>query len=247
VTHTGRLDLLAAVAWGAAAALVVLVLPDAAALRVAFGVPLVLVVPGYALAAAVFAGDPPERAALVMWTIALSVAACILVTLALDVAGVRLTGVAFACALAGTTAAGAAAAALRRRGAAAPRLGRVPLRWAAVIAVAAAVFAGLFAALRQPLPNTAVPGYTQLSGLRSPDGGIRLKVTSAEQARARFRLSVTTGERTLRAVTLDLRPGQSWTGRAGSRSTTRARDVEVRLTRADAATDRAYRRLILRP
>jgi uncharacterized membrane protein len=246
-------DLLLALACSVGAVLVVLGAPDLAALRVVLGIPLVLAVPGYGLAVALFGERRPDGPSLVVWAISLSIAVTILAALVLDALGVALTAQALTLTLA-AIGGGAALAGWARRPsgtrrsvpAGAAALLRSP--WFAGTLAAAAVFALLLGALGEPATNPGVPGYTQLAAQREPGAGVRVAIQSAEQRTTRYRVRVRTPLRVLARRTISLRPGERWTRVIGRPAQLRASTVGVSLYRVGAHDPRGpYRRLQLRP
>lgn len=207
-------------------------------LRIAAGVPLVLVLPGYAVSRALFA-EGVDVGARVLWTLALSIALTILAALGLDAAGIPLTGLAFAAVAAEVTVIAGLVAVIRGARPAAPRP-RLDLLAAA--AVLTATFVALLVWLRDPDPNPHVPGFTGLSAVRA-DGALRVGVESSEPRPATYRLEVVAADGVIATRTLTLAPGERWTGTVGSRARLRARTVRVRL----AMDGEPYRNLILRP
>ena len=244
-------DLLGLAALTAACCAAVLAIPDVAAARVVLGVPFVLLVPGYALICALFGNALPEMPLRLLLALALSLALSIAAALALNAAGISLKSDSFVLALGALTVACAAFAAVRRAGSGTPSARasavRQPgtLRWGLSILVAALVFAGLVGALREPLPNRHVAGYSQLWALRAGPSLVNVGVRSAEQQSTRYRVEASASGRHLRSATVTLRPGQEWKGlvRTGA---PRIPIVDVRLYRL--SNPRAvYRRVLLRP
>jgi len=242
-------DLLGLAALAAACCAAVLAIPDVTAARIVLGVPFVLLAPGYALICALFGNALPEMPLRLLLALALSLATSIAVALVLNAASISLTSDSFVLALGAVTVACAGAAAIRRARSGLPPAPAVrqpgTLRWALSILVAALVFAGLVGALREPLPNRHVAGYSQLSALRAGPSLVSVRVKSAEQESTRYRVEALASGRRLRSVTLTLQPGQEWKGlvRTGG---PRIPIVEVSLYRL-SNPKAVYRRVVLRP
>jgi hypothetical protein len=244
-------DLLLALACSVAVTIAVLAAPDATLARVTLGIPLVLVVPGYAMTVALFGEHRPDGPALVVWALSLSIALTILSALALDALGVELTAAALTLTLAGIGAGAALVAGARRPAgtrrppaAAVVALARTP--WTAAVVAVAAVFAVLLVALREPTPNTAVPGYTQLAAQREP-GGVRVALQSAEQRPTRYRVRVVVARALVAERTATLAAGQRWSRVVARSAAARASTVSVAVYRAGVDRGGPYRRLQLRP
>jgi uncharacterized membrane protein len=249
------LDLLPVVLLGALTTLAVVAFPHVVALRATFGLPFLLLGPGYALMRALFARDRLEASMRVLLALALSIATIVLVSLALNAAQIALTARSLAVAVLITTAVACLVTAVRDRHLpetiplAPLRVPQAPSRvlrspWLWSVSTLIAVFAGLLVLLARPLPDGAFAGYTQLSALRSGAGGVRVEVQSAEHLRTTYRLDVTTAAGRSLSRTLTLAPGQQWkriidAGRPAEQT------VNIRLYRT-AAPAAVYRELTLR-
>jgi hypothetical protein len=242
------LDLLPVVLLGALTTLAVVAFPHLVALRATFGLPFLLLGPGYALMRALFARDRLEASMRVLLALALSIATIVLVGLALNAAQIALTARSLAVAVLIVTAVACVVAAVRDRdlretmSVTPARALRSPWLWS--VSTLIAVFAGLLVLLSRPLPDGAFAGYTQLSALRSGAGGVRVEVQSAEHLRTTYRLDVSTASGRSVSRTLTLAPGQQWeriidAGRPAEQT------VNIRLYRA-AAPGAVYRELTLR-
>lgn len=241
------LDLLAVVLVGGLATIALFTAPHVVALRATFGLPFLLLGPGYALMSALYAREPPEPAMRVLLTVALSVVAMVLVGLALNAARIALTGHALVIALLVVTAAACLVAAVRRRevpdtvAISASVTLRSPWLWSTSVLLA--VFVGLLLVLARPLPDRTYAGYTQLSGLRSGTN-VSVAVKSAEHVRTKYRLDVVTASGRVVARGFALAPGQQW-ARVIHTGPPPEQTVHIRLYRAAAPTT-VYREVILR-
>jgi uncharacterized membrane protein len=181
--------------------------------RAAAAVPLVLVLPGYALASAAFARfrlDPVER---VLLTGALSLAAAALVALCLDVTPWGLRRTSWAIALAVVTVAATLVAAARGHGGALPLRAIRPTRAQAALLCCGAVLAGgaVWLAAR-PLPASGREGYTALWLLPAPRSTtvVRVGLRSGELRSTAYRLSLRLGNRVVRTWRLRLPTSGRW-------------------------------------
>ncbi|HEX4034595.1 MAG TPA: DUF1616 domain-containing protein [Solirubrobacteraceae bacterium] len=189
------------------------VLPDAiGVLRLLIAGPLVLALPGYALAGAMLQPSElrgPERAAL---SVALSVVVTIFSALLLDAFGVKLTLWPWIAILAVVTLAAAAvgmrrghARALRRLNVG-PRTGEIAILATAVVLIGAAAAIG-FTPLSAPKGTDTT---TALSIL--PTHPVQIAVKSDQTRATRYTVSVSVAGRTVRRYgPFTLAPGQSWT------------------------------------
>jgi hypothetical protein len=188
-------------------------------LKAAGGLPLVLLCPGYALVAAIFAGrltSWPER---VLFSLGLSLAVAILGAAVLNWSPWGLqTGVWVGLFLGVTLAASLFAA--RRRTDNPERISarrshlRLPLEQWALLGMAGVVTIAAVTLVRMPQPVTGVLGYTILwmtPDTTSDAKGIRLGVSSSELTTKDYRLKVTTGGRLiLDWLDITLAPGEKW-------------------------------------
>lgn len=243
---------------GAAASL--LVFPAGgvlASLRAALALPLVLVLPGYAITAAAFATRPLERAATLLFSLGLSLAVAILGGFVLDWTPWGLQARSWAALLTATTlGAGAITLVRRRKGASAvPReVGRhagsrlrvgqaLPLGLAALVLVAA-VGVAIAGADRQP-----TAGFTQLWLLPAKGSDpevIRLGLHNSESTATGYRLQVLAAGLVIAEwPSIELQPLQTWEITTTlTADQTDARTVEAILYRAsDPGT--IYRRVQL--
>lgn len=181
--------------------------------RAAAAVPLVLVLPGYALASAAFGRrrlDPAER---VLLTAALSLAAAVLVALCLDVTPWGLHRRSWAVGLAALTVASALAAAIRRQDRPVRLRALGPTRAQAAVIGCGAVLVGVAIWLAaRPLPASGGDGYTALWLLPAPASPdvVRVGVWSGELEPTTYRVSLRLGTRVLRMWHLRLATSGRW-------------------------------------
>jgi uncharacterized membrane protein len=228
----------------------------ASVIRPSLAVPFTLLLPGFALSAALWPSGlgTAERAAL---SLGLSLALLALAAFALNLTPVGLTSVAWVALIGTISLAGLVAAALRTRHAGSSSQSRgLVLRgpgWhgGAMLAIAAlVVFAAVcvahFGAVLQPRP-----GFTMLWLLPDADNGdrtVRVGITNEEQVRTRYMLQlVADGKQVQSWPELALDAGQSWQviARLPPASSGTA-TIEALLYRLDRPGE-VYRRVQLRP
>lgn len=187
-------DLVVASVAAVAICAAILALSPSGLLRAALALPLVLVLPGFALMAALRPGAGIDASARLAMTLGLSLAAAVLVGLILNASGIGFGARAWAIALGAVTLAGCALATGRRRALdgtlvslARPSTTGVVFALAAVVAVAAVVASGDSAREQRRAAS-----FTQLSILPSPDGAgsYVIEVTSREPEGQRYVLGV---------------------------------------------------------
>jgi uncharacterized membrane protein len=240
-------DLLAVVLLGVLATLALFAAPHAVAIRAALGLPFLLLGPGYALMSALYARERPGAWMSLTLTLALSVAAMVLVGLTLNAARIPLTGRALAVALLVVVSAASLVAAVRRGAGSRTvtirpsRALRSPWLWSTTMLVA--VFAGLVVVLARPLPDHTFAGYTQLSAVRSGKA-VSVTVKSAEHDRTGYELEVKTAPGRAMARAFTLAPGRQWTQLVDT-GTPQAQIIQIRLY-SSVAPSTVYRELTLR-
>jgi len=207
-----NLDLLIAVVVAAASVAVILYVPSVP-LRTAFALPLLFVLPGFTLSAALFPGGRLDLGRRLLLPVGLSLSTGVLGALVLDVTfGLHRSS--WAVLLGAVTGGGAAVAATRRIGLAGPGPGsRLPRRLdVALVGIALAVVAGSMVFARTPLAASNVQGYTALSILpvHGHTRAVRLEVSSSELRTASYRLKLHVGPRLIAARRLTLAPGSKW-------------------------------------
>jgi hypothetical protein len=182
--------------------------------RVAFAIPLLFVLPGYALAAALFDQARLATAPRFLLGLGLSIAAAILTALFLDVTRIGLGTGSWAMSLALVTVAAAGAGALRPETAAPPRrlLPRVRGRDALLVVGALAVTVTAVVVGRTPVEAKNAQGFTSL-WVRPALGAahaVRLGVQSSELQVSSYRLVLRRGSTVLLRRDLRLEPGDRW-------------------------------------
>jgi uncharacterized membrane protein len=205
-------DLVIAIVLAAVAGAVV-VSPAPVAVRVIFSLPLLLVLPGYAVATAIFGAARLGRAQWVLLSVGLSLVTGILLALLLYLA-FDLRGGAWSLALFLVVLLGSGIAAVRRGGQTEDRpparLPRVRVRDALLLFLAAAAVASAVAFARTPLPAKHVQGYTALWLLPGAERTVRVGITSGELRPAAYRLRLRLGTRLAYERSVSLEPGQRW-------------------------------------
>jgi uncharacterized membrane protein len=208
-----RADLVAVTVCSAAAALTVWLVPDLTIVRIALALALVLVLPGYALTAAVFPSRSLGLTERLLLMVALSLIAAILGSLVLDGVGIALDARSWVTLLASVTIA-AAVAAMFRAGGIEPRSRtiswiRPSMVQIAALTVAALVLVGAIALARTPLRAKHVAGYTAFWLVRS-GGDLALGVRSGEQNAATYRVEVRFRDHGTKQWSFRLTPGTTW-------------------------------------
>jgi uncharacterized membrane protein len=251
-------DLFAVVAITLVAAVLALLVPPGTVLIRILTLPLVLVLPGYALTAAMFPNRSIGVAERLVFSLGLSLAIVILGGLALNWTPFAFRTSSWAVLLAGITLSASAVALVRRRGqsVSAPgwlRVGNIgfTLRQGLLLGLAAAIVCGAIAvsiigAERQPRP-----GFTQLWILpaagANAKNAVRLGVSNMEGAAMEYHLAVNMDGKVLKEwPAIDLNPNEKWeatlvlppTGPAG------VARVEADLYRVEAPTT-IYRHVVL--
>jgi uncharacterized membrane protein len=239
------------------AVLALLVPPDIMLIRI-LTLPLVLVLPGYALTSSLFPRrvfGVPER---LVFSLGLSLAVVILGGLALNLTPVGLRASSWSVLLSGITLAASAVALVRRRGqsTSAPgwlRAGNFSFTFRqglllglAAVIVCGAVAVSIIGALRQ-----SYPGFTQLwilpAGGAIAENAVRLGVSNMESTAMEYRLAVNVDGKVVKEwPSIDLNPNEKWeatlvlppTGSAG------VARVEADLYRVEASTT-IYRHVVL--
>lgn len=211
-----NLDLAVAAVVAAASAVIVVRFSLPVAVRIAFVLPLVLVLPGYALARALLSGRELEGSLRLLLSLGLSLSLAIVTGLVLDVSTIGLDTRSWAVSLAAETWSLCVVAGPRWRrrndvDEAAPSTPSWRLRGRDVVlfAVAACIFSGAVAFARTPLPAPNVHGYTALWLLPGPAGhrsDFRIGVKSGELKRVSYRLVVRVGTRVVVQRRFQLEP-----------------------------------------
>ena len=169
-------------------------------LRIAAGLPLCLLLPGYALAAAIFARNSMHPAPMLLLGVALSLSTLVIGSLFLDATPWGLRTGTWAGWLVGVTLAGCILAARRRRRSPPVRRRRTatrirPADGALLVGAAVAAIAAVTVAWT-PFPAKDVAGYTRLWVLpldRPGAAGVRVGVGSEEQDTTAYQLELRIG------------------------------------------------------
>jgi uncharacterized membrane protein len=243
-------DLVVVVALAAFSVLLAALPVGAVPARVALGALLVLVLPGYALSAALFGPAALSRSERILLSIGLSLALAVFAGLLLNLTPVGLTPLSWAVLLFAIVVGGCAVA--WRRLMISPAPDPKPFVMPSVmgpqlalfgVAVVVAVIAMWVAQL--PVPQQPEQGYTFLWGLPQEDPErFRLGVQNMEAAPTDYTLRVQMGERTLHEYTLELQRSQVWEGYVQV-PVTGDEDVNALLFRGDGL-DAPYRQVVLR-
>lgn len=223
--------------------------------RTPFALALLLILPGYAVVAALFV--QLDTAARIVLSVGTSIAVAVLGGLALDLTPWGLQLRSWTVLLTAVTVVGAVVAGVRRKPATAgvPRLPRPRLGDVLIVALTGALVAGAVALARTPLAAKHVAGYTVLWIQPATPGHLRsvvVGVKSSELRSERYRLELRVGGRAAVTRVLELRPGQQWqavfpTAAASSPAGATAEagtTVSARLYRADDPRA-VYRRVML--
>lgn len=247
----GHRDLVVATATAALCALVALIAPPEG-VRLVAAAPLCVLLPGYAITAAVFAPAPLGRSQVLLFSVGLSLTTLATGGLVLHLLPGGVRGASWATLLFGVVFAGCAIAARRRpkpRRASLPRqTPRLrPTHGALLLGAVLCTIAAL-ALSWSPLPAENVVGYTQLWMLPAPGSegaGVRIGVGSAERRSLAYRLEVRQQDGGAPVSSrLVLEPGQKSVRVVGVRG--RSPGVPVRVTALLYREDRpgkVYRRV----
>lgn len=228
---------------------------DSGLLRVALTLPLVLVLPGYALVAALLPWQALELAERLLLSVGTSLALTIGGGLLLNLQPWGLRTGSWALLLGGITV-GAALVALRRRRSlpatapgARPAPGLLGWRQGAMLLLSLGLVGMAFAIARTPAPPQGLLGYSMLWMLPEGSEGreVQLGIRSQEFTTVRYRLAVSAGGAQLGAwEPVELDPGEDWDATlALPQGLDRGTDIVARLYRLDAP-DRVYRWALVR-
>lgn len=243
-----QLDLITLSAITALAVVAILTLPAQQPVRVALALPLVLLMPGYALVAAAFPPRPDrtldgwER---LLLSVGVSLASVALIGYVLNLLPGGLTETSWTAVLAGVTIGAGVVGMLRRRGHRPPEVAAVGLGGRGAVLLIGAVVVALSALLfaRAAASDQRSPGFTQLwlvpAGQR--DGQmLRLGVRSFEEQPVRYRVRVlVNGKAVIAWPVISLTPQQTWETTIALPSR-RPRRVDVFLYRG-TTSDKVYR------
>jgi uncharacterized membrane protein len=224
-----------------------------AAARVVAALPLVLVLPGYALTLALFPGRALGWAERALFSLGLSLAVVALGGLALHLTPWGLRPATWAVLLVAITLAAGAVGLVRRRAAApaadpARPAGGLTVAQATLFALAAVVLSGALALTVRGAQEQETVGFTQVWMVEaSPtnQARVRLGVSNREPSPTQFRLQLVVEGQARQTWTLQLAPDQTWeTAVDLPADLAPTADVEGVLYRGDAP-DVVYRRVKL--
>jgi hypothetical protein len=215
-------DIFAVVAATVVAVVSALLVPPQIVLIRALALPLVLVLPGYALISASFPRRPLGITERLVFSLGLSLAVVILGGLLLNLTPFGLRASTWAVLLAGITLGASAVALVRRRGQSmsAPgwwRVGNFGLtpRQGLVLGLAAAIVCGAMAVSITGAERQSYPGFTQLwmlpAGTSSGENIVRLGVGNMQSTDMEYRLVVNVdGKTVIEWPVIDLQPHATW-------------------------------------
>jgi len=210
-------DLVVVCVCAVAGEILILLAPDIITLRVVLGLLLVLVLPGYALTAALLPGLTLEVPQRILLSIGLSLIVAILSGLILNGLEWRLQTSSWTAILVGVTISACAAAWIRRRGYLAGPLRfhfNLHARDALLLGVAGVITLVAVGLALTPMPARDIEGYTML--WIQPEGKgtqneVRLGITSHELTSKRYRLQVKVGDQIVQDwPAISLMPGKEW-------------------------------------
>lgn len=212
-----NLDLLAVAALTIIAATVVLTSFGGSVIRVAFGVPLALLLPGYALTAALFPRSTMGLTERLAITLGIGLAALAVIGVALNWTRPGLTPATWSLALTAVTLVAVLIAVVRRRG-----IGDEPFdlssvritgwQWATFGAAALVLTAAILIARAGAL-DARGDGFTQLSMVplsHSTRTDVQIGVTNRENSSVGYVLELVSGGQMQTSWTIELRPGETW-------------------------------------
>jgi hypothetical protein len=246
-------DLRAAIVAAIASGALVLLIPANSTVRLVFALPLLLLLPGYALTAALFPRRSigiPEQ---VLFSVGLSLSVVVVGGFALHWTPWGLQAGSWAVFLAGVTVGASMLAAVRRRRGLSATTRPLNIgfdsRQGLLLALAAVVIAVAVGLGRTPMPPQGIQGYTQLWILPADNGNpnaIRLGISSKEFTATGYRLQVEMDSQIVEEwPVIQLAPGEQWETTIvlpGDSSSSGV--VEAVLYRLDAS-DVVYRRVTL--
>ncbi len=242
-----RTDLGGVLAVGLVCLVVVVAAPELVVVRTVLGLPFLLIGVGFCVMRAALGRYRPEPAVQFLLSAGLSIAAGILVGLALYVLGIAFDArsvIAGDCVVAAV----AAGVAQRRSGLRGwPVPGGISGAWVAAVLAAVVVFAGAVIALSRPLADGSVAGYTALTAVRTGATHLLVGVDNESNARGRFRLAISgsaVAGRSGATRAIALGPGGRWS-RAIEVGPSIGQTIVVTLYRASAPAS-VLRQVVLR-
>ena len=249
-------DIFAVIAFTIVAAVLALLVPADIVLIRILTLPLVLVLPGYALTSALFPNRSlgvPER---LVFSLGLSLSIVILGGLALNWTPFGLRASSWAVLLSGITLGASAVALVRRQeqSMSAPgwlRVGNVgfTLRRGLLLGLAAAIVCGAVAVSIIGAERQSYAGFTELwilpAGGANAENAVRLGVSNMESTAREYRLDVNVDGKVVKEWSaIDLEPNKKWEATLVLLPTGSVTRVEADLYRADAPTT-IYRHVVL--
>lgn len=220
-----------------------LLLPDGNVLRLVLALPLVLILPGYALSVLLFAPGRLQRVERVLVSLGLSIALTILVGFALNWTASGMNTLVWTLCLGGLSFVCSVLAAWRNRTLPAPARARPVLdaREAIVFALAGVVaLLALFVATRGAIEQPSA-GFSQLWLVPAGQSAVQIGVSNLEQQPMSYRLVLKAGGQIIGDwSTIELQPGETWNYDVTLPATPSA--LEALLYRSDLP-DVVYRRV----
>lgn len=221
-------------------------------IRVILAIPMVLVVPGYALVSALFPKPTVTFAEQTLLSSCGSIAIAILGGFGLYWTPWGLQSISWAVLLSSITYVATVVALLRRNKQATFFARRkrtaISVKQVLLMAVACLIFSAAVAIARTPVSALDVSGYSQLWMLPShTQGTIRLGLRSEEFTDVQYRLELKIDNAVVKTwPSIDLKSGQEWETTTNlAREQLEGKDVEALLYRLDKP-DSIYRRVVLR-
>jgi len=226
--------------------------PDIFVFRLMFGLPLVLVLPGYALAAALFARQSLGVSERILFSVGLSLLVDIIGGLIVGSLHWRLQNGTWAVLLVGITLGASITAGIRRKGSiTAPSKFHLKLnaRESLLLGLAVMVTLGAIGLARTPVPAKDVEGYTFLwmqTKSKAEPTKVRVGINCMEFISTKYNLQISADGQIVREWNgIQLAPGEKWeTTLTIPMDSSSARMVEALLYRLDAPKI-VYRRVTL--
>ena len=254
----GSLDIFAVISITLISVVLAFIVPPDNVIGRIWTLPLVLVLPGYALICALFAKQTPGVPERFIFSLGLSLSLVILCGLILNVTPFGLRAGSWAVLLGSITIGASAIALVRRRGHSGPASGWTGIGWfgfnfrqglllgLAALIVVGAVAVSIIGAQHQPRP-----GFTQLwilpSSGASTKNAVRLGVSNMESTAMHYRLDVNIDGKVVKEwPSIALNPNEKWevTFVLPSTASTGSKKVEADLYRSDT-TRTIYRQVVL--
>ncbi len=213
-------------------------------LRALLGLAMTLLLPGYAITAALFPGESLERVKRLAVSVASSLGVAAMGGLLLNQTGPGLQTGSWALWFGGVTFAAAAVAAVRRFRTLSVSRPRPPFRLAlpgaALLSLTAFLIAVALSLSIQPAPAEGLSGYSSLWMVPSKDatvGSVDLGLASGEFGLRNYKLQLLLNNRVVKEwPSITLRPGESWEATVQVPPGLGGRRLELDLYRLDAPT-----------